>query len=143
MSPAVTITPATEQQDLDQVFAIRQAVFIDEQGFTEEEEWDGHDKTSDHIKICLGEQVIGCARIRWIEKEIRIERIALLKEFRGQGFGRQVLPELIAYAKAKNPEAIFIHAQNHLKKFYEGFGFEQRGEVYDECGIPHIHMYLS
>ncbi len=35
---------------------------------------------------------------------------------------------------------IRISAQQYLKKFYEGFGFRQVGEPFDEDGILHIEM---
>ncbi|HCO07546.1 MAG TPA: GNAT family N-acetyltransferase, partial [Acinetobacter ursingii] len=27
--------------------------------------------------------------------------------------------------------------------FYARLGFCQRGDIYDDCGIPHIEMFLS
>jgi ElaA protein len=39
-----------------------------------------------------------------------------------------------------NKQTIQIGAQLYLKKFYEGFGFKQIGEPYNEDGIIHIHM---
>ena len=33
-----------------------------------------------------------------------------------------------------------IGAQQYLEKFYQGFGFEQCGDMYLEDGIPHIPM---
>jgi RimJ/RimL family protein N-acetyltransferase len=38
---------------------------------------------------------------------------------------------------------IKIGAQVYLQRFYEELGFAREGEVYDEDGIPHIHMLRS
>jgi ElaA protein len=36
-----------------------------------------------------------------------------------------------------------ISAQAHLERFYNGFGFERVGDVYDEDGIAHVQMLRS
>ncbi len=33
-----------------------------------------------------------------------------------------------------------LHAQTYLEDFYAGYGFVREGDVFDECGIPHILM---
>ncbi|MCB1054073.1 MAG: GNAT family N-acetyltransferase, partial [Acidobacteria bacterium] len=33
-----------------------------------------------------------------------------------------------------------LSAQAHLEDFYHRFGFNARGEPYDDAGIPHVDM---
>jgi ElaA protein len=45
------------------------------------------------------------------------------------------------FIEARYPRVpIRIGAQNHLRAFYEDFGFRVMGDVYDEDGIPHVDM---
>ena len=49
----------------------------------------------------------------------------------------------VLYCKQRNAKEIVIHAQFHLKSFYERFGFKTRGEIFIEAGIKHIEMYMT
>lgn len=70
-----------------------------------------------------------------------IGRVLTTKNGRGKGFGEQLMAEAMRLLKEEDPEIpVKIGAQFYLKKFYEGFGFKQIGDVYDEDGIDHIHM---
>ena len=40
-------------------------------------------------------------------------------------------------------EDVYISAQTHARKFYEGFGFEAISKAYLEDGIEHIDMRLA
>jgi predicted GNAT family N-acyltransferase len=50
----------------------------------------------------------------------------------------------IALITEKNQyEQIMIHAQYHLKNFYQSFGFQPVGETFKEAEILHIKMKKS
>jgi ElaA protein len=73
-----------------------------------------------------------------------IGRVVSSPKVRKTGIGRELMERGIAHTEAfygKLP--IKIGAQLYLKKFYESFGFQQVGAVYDEDGIDHIHMIRS
>lgn len=36
-----------------------------------------------------------------------------------------------------------IEAQAYLQRFYEGYGFQPLGDVFDLDGLPHIKMRLT
>jgi ElaA protein len=38
---------------------------------------------------------------------------------------------------------IDISAQVRAREFYDLLGCVQTSDVYDECGVPHIHMVLE
>ena len=48
----------------------------------------------------------------------------------------------IALAQQQQRPQLHLSAQTHALDFYKQLGFEQQGEVYLECNIPHIHMQL-
>ena len=122
---------------------IRTAVFVKEQKVPQTIEFDGLDKESVHVLVKLDKKTIGCARIRSINGKIKLERVAILKEYRNKGFEKRLMQYLISYCEARNATEIVIHAQYYLKRFYEELGFNPRGEAFFEAGIKHIEMYLK
>ena len=70
-----------------------------------------------------------------------IGRVVTAPSARGGGTGRALMAEAVARCAQLWPgQAITLHAQAHLQRFYAGFGFAPVGEPYVEDGIPHIEM---
>lgn len=72
---------------------------------------------------------------------VSIGRVVSAPQVRGTGAGKELMEvslqkirELFGHVPVK------IGAQLYLKKFYESFGFEICGPVYDEDGIDHVPM---
>jgi len=121
--------------------AIRYQVFQVEQGVNPALEFDGQDETAIHLLACLEGKPVGTARIRLLSDQLaKIERVAVLSTCRGQGIGKRLMEEAIVFLNTKNISEIKINAQLYVKDFYQKLGFEQRGEVFEEAGIPHIEM---
>jgi predicted GNAT family N-acyltransferase len=131
-----------ETQGIEQ---IRRRVFHEEQNIDEELEFDGLDETSEHLLAYLNQEPIGTLRIREVDpKLVKIERLAVLSQSRNQGIGRKLMEYAIALITEKNQyEQIVIHAQYHLKNFYQSFGFQSVGETFEEAEILHIKMTKS
>ena len=73
--------------------------------------------------------------------EPSIGRVVTSQAVRRTGLGKTLMELSIAeIIKLYGNMPIKIGAQFYLKKFYESFDFEQSGDLYDEDGIPHIHM---
>lgn len=120
---------------------IRQRVFIDEQGVPPELEWDDTDEISDHYVAVLPDNTpVAVARLVPSITDIgRIGRMAVLKEHRGQGYGDQMLRQLVAEAAPQYDE-LWLSAQEHAIPFYEQAGFHVCSTPYDDAGIPHVDM---
>ncbi len=72
-----------------------------------------------------------------------IGRVAVLEAFRGQGLGKRVMHEAVAFLQEHFPEVpVIISAQSYLQRFYEDLGFRRTSDEYMEEGIPHIRMEL-
>ena len=71
--------------DHAQLKNIREKVFIQEQKVTPELEWDGIDEKAIHFLVFKDEKAIGCARAIVIKSQMQLGRMAVLKEYRGQG----------------------------------------------------------
>jgi ribosomal protein S18 acetylase RimI-like enzyme len=145
MSETLKITLVNYSEETQGVEQIRRRVFHEEQNIDEELEFDGLDETSEHLLAYLNQEPIGTLRIREVnQKIVKIERLAVLATARNQGIGRKLMEYAIALITEKNQyEQIVIHAQYHLKNFYQSFGFQSVGETFEEAEILHIKMTKS
>ena len=66
--------------------------------------------------------------------------MAVLKGYRGQTLGQQLMTYVLKYAKQQEIERVTLHAQLTAKTFYAKLGFQEEGEIFDEAGIEHITM---
>ena len=85
------------------VFDIRQRVFVDEQKVSLEEEYDEYEDQSMHYMLLVEKQPAGTARWRFTKDGIKLERFAILTNFRSNGAGsalvKAVLADVIPYQK--------------------------------------------
>jgi predicted GNAT family N-acyltransferase len=126
-----------------EIQAVRYQVFQCEQQVAPDLEFDGEDDAATHLIALLGEIPVGTARIRALgDRLVKVERVAVLSDYRGTGIGRRLMEAAIAHIRRQGIPEIKINAQTHARAFYDKLGFEQRGDIFDEAGIPHIEMRL-
>lgn len=126
-----------------EAFSIRKTVFIDEQNVPEELELDEYDPQALHALAKFGMQFVGTARLVDLGNgQAQIGRMAVLAQYRNQGFGKQILEGLIWAAKEKGISSIILHSQVSAMPFYEKLGFIAQGPIYSEANIPHRNMML-
>ena len=120
--------------------AIREAVFIREQGIPAELEWDGLDEGCRHA-LALSHQgdAIGCGRML---ASGHIGRIAVLPQWRKKKVGTAIMEALLDYARAHDYKQVDVDAQTYALPFYHSFDFVERGKVFMDAGLPHIKMNL-
>jgi predicted GNAT family N-acyltransferase len=116
---------------------IRFAVFVEEQGVPAELEMDEHDAASVHALAFYGDKAIGTGRLL---PDGHIGRMAVLREWRGRGAGREMLRKLLEAARARGEREVMLSAQVHALGFYVAEGFQPEGPVYEEAGIAHQAM---
>lgn len=134
----VEVRKVEDAEELQQAFAIRQAVFVEEQRVAQEEEYDKHETSAIHYLAYIHEQPVGTCRWRSTEKGIKLERFAVLKKFRNKGVGLALLQQCLR--DLTTVKRIYLHAQEPVIDFYARAGFLQKGERFYECGIPHFEM---
>jgi predicted GNAT family N-acyltransferase len=128
---------------LSQLKNIREKVFIQEQKVTPQLEWDGMDEKAIHFLVFNDKAAIGCARAIVIKNHMQLGRMAVLKEYRGQGIGSALIEKAMTTAKLNQLSAIYISAQCHAIDFYKKFGFEVTSDIYLDAEIPHRDMTLD
>lgn len=117
---------------------IRETVFIKEQKF--KIEFDDIDDIATHIVMYLDTQPVGCCRLYIQHNEYHIGRIAVLKPYRGKGYGEKILLEAEKVAKEKGADCIKLSAQVRASGFYEKLGYKKYGEIYFDEYCEHIAM---
>jgi len=128
---------------------IRTAVFMQEQQVSAADEWDGLDEQAIHfLALSATGEAIGCARLlpetSGEQNLYHIGRVAILKSYRNQGIGHQLMQFVIAHCKKTAPgNTIYLHAQTERRHFYEILGFIAEGAEFMDAGIPHISMHLA
>ena len=126
---------------MQRALAIRRSVFIEEQNVPEEIELDADDGHAFHALAILDGVAIGCGRmLDHGDSEVKIGRMAVLREFRGTGVGAHILRFLIDRARARGLRRAILHAQLTAEGFYLKEGFNPIGGVFDEAGIAHRKM---
>ena len=122
---------------------IREKVFIEEQKVTSQLEWDGMDKDAIHFLAFKDKKGVGCARAFVIQNRMQLGRMAVLREYRGEGIGSALIETAITLAKLNQLSGIYISAQCHAIDFYKKFGFEVTSDIYFDAEIPHRDMKLN
>lgn len=139
--PIFTVEIADWVRDAHLLRAIREAVFVIEQGVPMDLEWDGIDSDCTHVIAYTNDRAaIGTARL---QKNGHIGRMAVLAGWRKQGVGSLLLQELIAVAQSRDLKSIELNAQTHALTFYQRFGFVAEGAEFHDAGIAHRHMRLA
>ena len=140
----VIIQQVNDPAELAECHRIRRMVFIDEQRVPAAEEWDALDGSATHFLLFVDSEAVGTARVRVLGPAAKLERIALLFEARGQGYGAALMKALVSFAK-NQPNVIYavLSGQVQAVPFYEKQGFEICSEAYLEAGIMHHEMQKS
>jgi len=119
---------------------IREDVFHYEQGIEKSMMSDDKDREAYHCIIYDFGIPIGTGRLYEDEAGYHIGRVAVNKEYRGKGLGRDIVVGLMDKAWEMGAEKISVHAQESVIPFYESLGFIGRGDLFVEADISHLEM---
>jgi predicted GNAT family N-acyltransferase len=139
-SPQITVVEITTRAEMDLAWRLRRKVFIQEQRVPEEIEMDADDAIAFHVLACDGDSAVGCGRMVTEGDHVKIGRMAVLRERRGEGIGRRVLEFLMDTARRRGIHRAVLHAQLTAEGFYLRNGYRPHGEPFEEAGIMHRLM---
>ena len=126
-----------DAQYLPEIKKIRNAVFTREQKVDERIDFDGRDLDAIHVLIREDNQFVATGRLL---NDGHIGRIAVLKEYRGKGFGLEVVKVLMEKAKQAGMKRIILASQVQASGFYKKMGFSEYGAPFFEANIEYINM---
>jgi len=124
----------------EDALGVRYDVFVDEQGVPEDLEVDEHEDEATHFVGYDDEEPVAAARLREYEQGVgKVERVAVSRARRGEGFGAAVM-DAVEETAAADFDELYLHAQLHVEDFYADRGYERDGEEFTEAGIEHVAM---
>lgn len=138
-------TKDLESKTYKDALHIRHVVFVDEQKVPVDLEIDDLEVQTEHLVVydtdVDGNEPIATARILELENDTyKVQRVATLKPYRGQGYGAKLMREVEAHAKKEQAKKLVLGAQNTAIPFYEKLGYTTDSEEYMDAGIPHHDM---
>jgi predicted GNAT family N-acyltransferase len=137
----IRIIKAEKEEEKNAALALRRDVFVKEQQVPESLEQDEWDATASHFLVYVSDSVVGTARFRLIAPKVgKVERVAVLSRYRGQGIGRALMEQIEHYAAQSGVSEIILHSQDHAVPFYEKLGYRVQGAPFMDAGIPHLKM---
>ncbi|WEV60876.1 GNAT family N-acetyltransferase [Streptococcaceae bacterium ESL0729] len=141
----IKLTRDTLSQTYLDALRIRTKVFVEEQGVPYSMEVDAEEPLCIHFVLYNDDkEAVATARLLPLnKKEFVLQRMAVLKDFRGQGYAKTLVNDLLAFSRAEKFEKISLHAQLTAKGFYQGFGFKEFGQIFEEAGIDHVNMAME
>ena len=119
---------------------IREDVFHYEQGIDKSLMTDDKDREAYHCIIYDFGIPIGTGRLYEDDKGYHIGRVAVNKEYRGKGLGKDIVTGLMDKAWEVGAEKISVHAQENVIPFYKSLGYIGKGDIFMEAGISHLEM---
>jgi predicted GNAT family N-acyltransferase len=128
------------EKEKEHAFQVRTIVFVEEQLVPVEEEIDEHDKTAIHFVGYEDQTPIAASRLRFVEEYGKLERICVLKEFRGKSHGKEIIAVMEEMIKRNGYQKAKLNAQTHAEGFYQKLGYKTVSDEFLDAGIPHVTM---
>ncbi len=138
---ALTIRLITTGDDLTTAQDIRREVFVVEQKVPEWLEIDEYEAECTHLLALADGRPVGTARWRTTSEGTKLERFAVLAEYRSRGVGKELLKTMLKQIDKSRP--VYLNAQVAVIPFYSRFGFRVNGPEFSEADIPHRKMLYT
>lgn len=138
----IEISKIQSPQEMAQAFDIRRIVFVIGQNCDPAEEYDEHESSCSHFIAKFNGVPAGVCRIRKTDNGFKLERFAVLEEYRGKQIGAELVKNCLEILKSED-SMIYLHSQEHALNFYAKFGFKAMGDRFWEANIPHFKMIYT
>lgn len=122
----------------NQALEIRKKVFIQEQKVSRGLEVENEEEATYYL-LLVDDEPVGTGRWRKTTQGIKLERFAVLPEYRNQNLGTLILQKVLKDLRKKT-EKVYLHSQLKAVPYYERQGFKKRGEMFVEANIRHYKM---
>ena len=132
-----------DDKEFSHIRDIRETVFTNELGISKQELFDNNDETCDHFLIFDGKEIAGSVRILSIDNLVKLERMAILKDFRTKNYGKNCIFQLKEYYSEHGFSQMILDSIYSVRGFYKKCGFIEEGDVFQRVGIDHIRMSLT
>jgi len=141
MIPEIIRFTFAETSFIERAFAIRKEVFVIEQDCPPELEYENEEICIHYLAYYNGSPA-ATARWRQTENGFKLERFAVLKEYRMKGIALALVQRLLEDVKPFN-KTIYLHAQITAMPLYAKAGFQPTGPQFEEASIQHYKMVFN
>lgn len=132
--------PGTDPQ-LNDALAVRERVFVQEQGVPLDLEIDDYDGIAWHALARMDGRAVATARLITLDAtRIKIGRVATLGDYRAQGLASKLVKLLMEYGRREGFDEAVLDSQLSAMPLYEKLGFVAEGEVFLDADILHRRM---
>tara|TARA_B100001027_G_scaffold130386_1_gene90223 strand:+ start:353 stop:778 length:426 start_codon:yes stop_codon:yes gene_type:complete len=128
------------KKEYKDILEIRKKVFVEEQNVPFNIEIE-HEEDSKHVICFIDQLAVGTGRWRKTKNGIKLERFAVLTDFRNKGIGKEIVNFILSEISSNN--TIYLHAQEAVVNFYKKLGFKVSGKKFYEADILHSKMIYS
>ena len=139
MDVQLNIVKTNDEKNL--ALNIRREVFIKGLNIPEHLEIDSNEESSKYILAKVDVKSVGTARWRKTDEGMKLERFAVLNDYRSIGIGTMMTKFILN--QLKNSKLIYLNAQESAIFFYEKMGFKPIGPRFREVNIEHQKMIYS
>lgn len=139
MDVNVKIVKSHSEKEL--VLSIRRDVFIKGLNIPEHMEIDENEDMATYVLAYIKNKPVGTARWRETKRGVKLERFAVLGEYRSNGIGEKMTKFILN--NLNKSQLIYLYAQESAINFYEKLGFKSVGNLFEEVGIKHQKMIYN
>ena len=122
---------------------VRAIVYMHEQRCPYDEEFDLNDYSATQVVGQIDGEPVLTARIRYFDGFAKLERLAIRGEYRGRGYAHELLDFMLGLCRRKGFSHFYLHAQQRLQSFYEGYGFRVVGTDFGFSEHEYLEMELE
>ncbi|WP_414839963.1 GNAT family N-acetyltransferase [Carnobacterium sp. TMP28] len=121
--------------------SIRNNVFVEEQQVPKEMEVDEFEDLTTYVVGYLDAIPVVTARLLPTNQHTyKVQRVAVLKEYRDRQIGKKIMLEIERFAIEHNRTSLVLGAQDQAIGFYSSLGYLIDSEGYIDAGMPHHDM---
>lgn len=126
---SITTKVVSSLDERQMVIAVRAAVYLGKPGWDYAHTFDPNDHCATHLLAFVNREPAGTVRVRWFEGFARIERIAVLPEFRSLSLLNSLARGALRLCHKKGYSRVGGLAYPELVKFWSRHGGKVCGEV--------------
>ena len=143
MPAKIIIEEVRTPEVLRKAQAIREQIFVVEQGIPRELEQDGQDAASIHVLALYDGAPAATGRLTMTsDREGVLARIAVLPDYRGKGLGKRVVQRLEALARREGLATVSLKPHHYLEDFYQKMGYATVPGSFSTAG-PHPLLTMT
>ncbi len=139
----VTCRPVSSEAELLEVYAIRRAVFVEEQKIFDETDRDSFDEIAETLVAEKDEEIVGAVRLHKESETVwRGSRLAVLNSSRGC-VGAALVLEAIDFTARHGADLLVADIQEQCLGLFLKLGWEVVGPGPLIGGVAHFHVKIS